>query len=146
MDQQQGMTAAYGGDFRRGGQTFNPGGNGTYYQSTYFDQGGSYIPDYGMAYGGMTDDYQEQYGMPAFYGGGEPCRDAQGNVIPCDEKRLKELGSDAFTAMQPFYETLYGAANKYKNEKTGMVSPFNSARATAKALIKNPSLSNLSSF
>ena len=140
MAQQQGMTAAYGGDFKRGGQTFNPGGNGTYYQGTYFDQGGSYIPDYGMAYGGMTDDYQSQYGMPAFPTGGEPCRDAQGNVVDCDEQRLRQLGSDAFTAMQPFYETLYGAANKYANPETGLVSPFNSARATAKAFIKHPSV------
>jgi len=144
MAQQQGMDpsqmAAYGGDFRRGGQTFNPGGNGTYYQGTYFDQGGSYIPDYGMAYGGMTDDYQGQYGMPPFLTGGEPCRDAQGNVVDCDEQRLKQLGSDAYTAMDPFYETLYGAANKYKNEKTGNVSDFNSARATAKAFIKHPSV------
>jgi len=82
----------------------------------------------GFAYGGT----------PRFPDGGEPCYDQQGNVIPCEEKRLKELGSDAYTAMQPFYETLYSAANKYKNPRTGMVSPFNSTRATAKAFIKHP--------
>jgi hypothetical protein len=66
--------------------------------------------------------------------------DDKGNIIPCEQKRLQELGSDAYTAMAPFYETLYGAANKYKNERTGKVSDFNSARATVKALLKHPSV------
>jgi hypothetical protein len=79
-------------------------------------------------------------GTPMFPDGGEPCYDGQGNVIPCEEKRFNELGSDAYSAMTPFYETLYGAANKYKNERTGMVSDLNSARATAKAFIKHPSV------
>lgn len=53
-------------------------------------------------------------------------------------EKLKEYGSAAYDQMDPFYETLYGAANKYKNEKTGKVSDLNSARATAKAFLKHP--------
>jgi len=83
---------------------------------------------------------QRYGGLSKFPDGGEPCTDEQGNVVDCEELRLKQLGSDAFTAMDPFYETLYGAANKYKNERTGMVSDFNSARATAKAFIKHPNV------
>ncbi len=82
----------------------------------------------GFAYGGT----------PKFDGGGEPCRDAQGNIIPCEDQRLKELGSDAYTAMQPFYNTMFQAANKYANPETGMVSPFNSARARLKGIVKHP--------
>jgi hypothetical protein len=82
----------------------------------------------GMKYrfdiGGVTDDGK--------------CYDEKGNVIPCEQKRLQELGSDAYTAMQPFYDTVFDAANKYTNEKTGLVSPFNSARAALKGIIKHP--------
>jgi hypothetical protein len=78
--------------------------------------------------------------FPMMKKGGELCRDDKGNVVPCDEQRLSELGSDAYTAMAPFYETLYGAANKYKNERTGKVSDLNSARATAKAFLKHPNV------
>ena len=53
-------------------------------------------------------------------------------------EKFKELGSDAYTRMQPFYNTLFEAAHKYENPKTGMVSPFNAFRATAKSIIKNP--------
>ena len=53
-------------------------------------------------------------------------------------EKLKEYGSAAYDQMDPFYETLYGAANKYKNEKTGKVSDLNSARATVKAFLKHP--------
>jgi len=55
-----------------------------------------------------------------------------------DEKRLKELGSDAFTAMQPFYETVFEAGNKYANPETGVTSRLNSLRASMKGLIKHP--------
>lgn len=60
-----------------------------------------------------------------------------GQVTP-DQKRLQELGSDAYTAMQPFYNTVFEAGNKYANPKTGITSPFNSLRATMKGLIKHP--------
>ena len=77
-------------------------------------------------------------GAPMFPDGGEPCYDAQGNVIPCEDKRLSELGSDAYTRMQPVYDTVFEAANKYKNPETGMVSPFNSLRAQLKGMVKHP--------
>lgn len=70
--------------------------------------------------------------------GGGPCTDAKGNIIPCEEKRLSELGSDAYTAMQPFYNTVFEAADKYANPETGMVSPFNSTRARLKGIVKHP--------
>ena len=61
MAQQQGMEQpqmVYGGDFKYGGMHGNPGTyadgySGTYSNGTYFNQGGSYVPDYGMAYGGV---------------------------------------------------------------------------------------------
>lgn len=77
-------------------------------------------------------------GQYRFNDGGSPCYDDKGNVIPCDQQRLQELGSDAYTAMQPFYNTVFEAANKYANPKTGMVSPFNNFRAGMKGLIKHP--------
>lgn len=94
-----------------------------------------------MKQGGVASNkgyYNVGMGVPRFDVGGEPCYDAQGNVIPCDEKRLKELGSDAFTAMQPFYETVFEAGNKYANSETGVTSRLNSLRATMKGLIKHP--------
>jgi hypothetical protein len=89
--------------------------------------------------GGMFPEYHS-YAPPRHAMGGEPCTDAQGNIVDCEAQRLKQLGSNAYTAMQPFYDTLYGAANKYANPDTGLVSPFNSTRATLKALIKHPSV------
>ena len=53
-------------------------------------------------------------------------------------EKLKEYGSDAYTAMAPFYKTLYEAANKYENPETGETSALNSLRASAKAFIKHP--------
>ena len=82
----------------------------------------------GFAYGGT----------PMFDGGGEPCTDGKGNIVPCDEQKLKSLGADAYTRMQPFYNTVFEAAHKYENPETGMVSPFNSFRAAAKGFIKHP--------
>jgi hypothetical protein len=97
-----------------------------------------------MKEGGAYDQYDT---------GGEPCVDAQGNVVPCDSplvvrltkeeienKRLKELGTDAYSAMQPFYNTVFEAAQKYANPNTGLVSPFNNIRAALKGAIKHPSV------
>jgi len=91
-----------------------------------YKRGGGYFPEY------------KSFAPPRMNEGTTVCYDDKGNVIPCEQKRLQELGSDAYTAMQPFYETLYGAANKYADKKTGEVSPFNSTRATLKALVKHP--------
>ena len=62
---------------------------------------------------------------------------AQNGVDESYEK-LKEYGSAAYDQMAPFYKTLYEAANKYENPKTGETSALNSLRASAKALIKHP--------
>jgi hypothetical protein len=77
-------------------------------------------------------------GFPRFDGGGEPCYDAKGNVVDCEQQKLQSLGSDAYTRMQPFYNTVFEAAHKYENPETGLVSPFNSFRAAAKGFIKHP--------
>jgi hypothetical protein len=103
------------------------------------------ISDFGdvqMMYPGEDYEYDGNSvtEFPMMKKGGGLCKDDKGNVVPCDKQRLIELGSDAYTAMDPFYETLYGAANKYKNERTGKVSDLNSARATAKAFLKHPSV------
>lgn len=81
-------------------------------------------------------DFLREHGDKLFQfdEGGEACYDDKGNVIPCEQK----YGSDAYSAMQPFYDTMFQAANKYANSETGMVSPFNSLRAKAKALVKHP--------
>ena len=60
------------------------------------------------------------------------------NGLSSTDKKLKELGSDAYTAMAPFYNTIYEAANKYANPETGLVSRFNNFRAGMKGLIKHP--------
>ena len=94
-----------------------------------------------FAQGGVASNqgyYNVGMGVPRFDEGGGPCYDAKGNVIPCDQQRLQELGSDAYTAMQPFYSTVYEAGNKYANPETGLTSPLNSLRATMKGLIKHP--------
>lgn len=81
-------------------------------------------------------DFLREHGDKLFQfdEGGEACYDDKGNVVPCEQS----YGSDAYSAMQPFYNTVFGAANKYANPETGMVSPFNSARAQLKGLIKHP--------
>ena len=45
-----------------------------------------------------------------------------------------------YSGMQKFYTDLFAAGNKYKNKETGVVGPFNAARALLKASIKNPSV------
>jgi len=87
-----------------------------------------------------------QRGYPGSYGNVTQRTQYQlgGNVYPVNyvpqaqNGRLEQLGPDAYTAMQPFYETLFEAGNKYANPKTGLTSPFNSLRATMKGLIKHP--------
>ena len=104
----------------------SPGFFQAYKPKQTYKRGGGYFPEY------------KSFAPPRMNEGTTVCYDDKGNVIPCEQKRLQELGSDAYTAMQPFYETLYGAANKYADKKTGEVSPFNSTRATLKALVKHP--------
>lgn len=47
-----------GGMYARGGQTLHPGGDGTYYQGNFFDDGGSFVPDYGAAAYGQLPQYE----------------------------------------------------------------------------------------
>lgn len=62
-----------GGRYKRGGQTLHPGGDGTYYQGTYFDDGGTFVPDYGAAVYGQLPQYElgkAMYGSGAMELGG----------------------------------------------------------------------------
>jgi hypothetical protein len=56
-----------GGSYARGGQTLHPGGDGTYYQGNFFDDGGTFIPEYGDAAYGQLPQYEMGKAM---YGSG----------------------------------------------------------------------------
>jgi len=62
----------------RGGQTLHPGGNGTYYQGNFFDEGGTtYVPEYGSAAYGLPE-----YNLGAsFQDGGSPLYSTQGQAL-----------------------------------------------------------------
>ena len=52
MVEGQAPMGMYGGAYARGGQTFNPGGNSTYYQGMSYANGGPFVPQYAnQAYG-----------------------------------------------------------------------------------------------
>lgn len=56
--------------FKKGGQALHSGGDGTYYQGNYFDNGGTFIPDYGMVGSGELPEYQQgrtmKFGGPSY--------------------------------------------------------------------------------
>jgi hypothetical protein len=62
----------------RGGQTLHPGGDGTYYQGNFFDEGGTtYIPEYGSTAYGLPE-----YNLGAsFQDGGSPLYSTQGQAL-----------------------------------------------------------------
>jgi hypothetical protein len=69
----------YGGitAYKQGGQTLHPGGDGTYYQGNFFDDGGTYVPEYGSAAYGLPE-----YNMGAsFQDGGSPLYSTQGQAL-----------------------------------------------------------------
>jgi polyhydroxyalkanoate synthesis regulator phasin len=69
----------YGGStaYKQGGQTLHPGGDGTYYQGNFFDDGGTYVPEYGSAAYGLPE-----YNMGAsFQDGGSPLYSTQGQAL-----------------------------------------------------------------
>jgi hypothetical protein len=68
----------YGLPFERGGQTLHPGGDGTYYQGNYFDDGGAFVPNYSDAGSGQLP----QYNMGSSYqDGGSPLYSTQGQAL-----------------------------------------------------------------
>lgn len=69
----------YGGitAYKQGGQTLHPGGDGTYYQGNFFDDGGTYVPEYGSAAYGLPE-----YNLGAsFQDGGSPLYSTQGQAL-----------------------------------------------------------------
>ena len=137
-----------GGYYSHDGSFRQAKGSGTMSGNVYYEDGGMYN------YGGDIPNYMKETSPMYNFGGyfpqgprfaeggntGEPCYDNQGNVVDCAESSLASAGSSAYTRMQPFYNTVFEAAQKYANPETGMVSPFNSARAQLKGIVKNPGL------
>jgi len=93
----------------------------------YYFPGAEYVDEYPMIKryqpGGPVFKIEEEDTSPFL-------KSFQGKSIPSV--------TEDYSAMSDFYNDLYAAGNKYTNKNTGLVSPFNAARAVLKATIKNP--------
>lgn len=98
-----------------------------------YKKGGGYFPEY------------HSWAPPRMDEGGDcpcpeyNCKCPEGYERLGNATLVKQLDSiNGLSAMQPFYDDLYAAANKYG--KDGHVSGFNAARAVAKSFIKHPNV------
>lgn len=115
-----------------GKMIFNPNASFRDREAIRFDnpEDAQYFAEHYKDVAPMMQNFKKNGGFIKYKNGGDcPCPDQPDCKCPLKED---------YSAMSGFYNDMYEAANKYANPNTGMVSPFNSTRATLKAIIKHP--------